>query len=219
MLQKTTLQFLTELKKNNSKEWFDTNRKKYEAAKEDIKALTEKLIKAIGTTDEDIAHLLAKDCTFRINRDVRFSRNKAPYKTNMSCIFSKGGKKTASAGFYVHIEPGGAFVAAGCWAPEAKQLAAIRQEVDYNFDEWKKILSGKKFKATFENGLSKEDVLQRPPKGYDAENPAVEFLKLKSFIVTTKITDVDLLDKDFVKKIASLYTVVKPFLDFLNTAE
>jgi uncharacterized protein (TIGR02453 family) len=219
MIQKTTLQFLTELKKNNSKEWFDANRKRYETAKEDIKALTEKLIKAIGANDEEIANLLAKDCTFRINRDVRFSKNKAPYKTNMSCIFSKGGKKTASAGFYVHIEPAGAFVAAGCWAPEAKQLAAIRQEVDYNLDDWKKILNAKKFKATFENGLSKDDVLQRPPKGYDAENPAVEFLKLKSFIVSKKLTDAELQDKNFVKNITSIYTIVKPMLDFLNTAE
>jgi uncharacterized protein (TIGR02453 family) len=111
MIQKTTLQFLTELKKNNSKEWFDANRKRYETAKEDVKDITEKLINEIGKNDEDIANLLAKDCTFRINRDVRFSKNKAPYKTNMSCIFSKGGKKTQSAGFYVHIEPGGAFIA------------------------------------------------------------------------------------------------------------
>jgi uncharacterized protein (TIGR02453 family) len=219
MIQKTTLQFLTELKKNNSKEWFDTNRKRYEAAKEDVKEITEKLIKAIGANDEDIAHLLAKDCTFRINRDVRFSKNKEPYKTNMSCIFSKGGKKTEAAGFYVHIEPGGTFVGAGCWAPQAAKLAAIRQELDYNLADWTKILNAKKFKTTFENGLSKDDILQRPPKGYDAENPAVEFLKLKSFIVTKKITDTELQDKNFVKNIAVLYTTVKPMLDFLNTAE
>jgi uncharacterized protein (TIGR02453 family) len=219
MIQKTTLQFLTELKKNNSKEWFDTNRKRYEAAKEDVKEITEKLIKAIGANDEDIAHLLAKDCTFRINRDVRFSKNKEPYKTNMSCIFSKGGKKTEAAGFYVHIEPGGAFVGAGCWAPQAAKLAAIRQELDYNLADWTKILNAKKFKITFENGLSKDDILQRPPKGYDAENPAVEFLKLKSFIVTKKITDTELQDKNFVKNIAALYTTVKPMLEFLNTAE
>jgi uncharacterized protein (TIGR02453 family) len=219
MIQKTTLQFLAELKKNNNKEWFDANRKKYEVAKEDIKNITEKLINAIGVHDEDIANLLAKDCTFRINRDVRFSKNKAPYKTNMSCIFSKGGKKTASAGFYVHIEPGGAFVAAGCWAPEAKQLAALRQEIDYNLDNWKKILGAKKFKAAFEDGLSKDDVLQRPPKGYDAENPAIEFLKLKSFIVVKKMTDSELQDKNFVKNITTLYNTVKPMLDFLNTAE
>lgn len=219
MIEKSTLQFLTDLKKNNTKEWFDANRKRYEAAKESIQNVTGELIKSIGMYDEDIAQLQVKECTFRINRDVRFSKNKAPYKTNISAIFSKGGKKADTAGFYVHIEPGGAFVAAGYWNPEPKKLASVRQEIDYNLDEWKKILSAKKFKETFAEGLSKEDTLQRPPKGYDEENPAIEFLKLKSFIVTKKLTDADLMDKNFEKKIVTIFTAVKPFLDFLNTAE
>ena len=219
MIEKSTLQFLTDLKKNNTKEWFDTNRKRYEAAKENVQNITGELIKAIGIHDEDIALLLTKDCTFRINRDVRFSKNKAPYKTNISAIFSKGGKKADTAGFYVHVEPGGAFVAAGYWNPEPKKLASVRQEIDYNFADWKKILAAKKFKQTFTEGLSKEDILQRPPKGYDAENPAIEFIKLKSFIVTRKMTDAEMQDKNFIKNIVSICIAVKPMLDFLNTAE
>ncbi len=219
MIEKSTLQFLTDLKKNNTKEWFDANRKRYESAKEDVQNITAQLIKEIGVHDEDIAQLQVKECTFRINRDVRFSKNKAPYKSNISAIFSKGGKKADTAGFYVHIEPGGAFVAAGYWNPEAKKLASVRQEIDYNLDEWKKILSSKKFKQHFTEGLSKEDALQRPPKGYDEENPAIEFLKLKSFIVSKKITDAELLDKNYTKNIVSIFTAVKPMLDFLNTAE
>ena len=219
MIEKTTLQFLTDLKKNNTKEWFDANRNRYEAAKENVQNITGELIKAIGVYDEDIAQLQVKECTFRINRDVRFSKNKAPYKSNISAIFSKGGKKADTAGFYVHIEPGGAFVAAGYWNPEPKKLASVRQEIDYNLEEWKKILSAKKFKQTFAEGLSKEDILQRPPKGYDAENPAIEFIKLKSFIVTRKMTDAELQDKNFIKNIVSIFTAVKPMLDFLNIAE
>ncbi|MCY7292840.1 MAG: DUF2461 domain-containing protein [Ferruginibacter sp.] len=219
MIQKTTLQFLTELKKNNTKEWFDANRKRYESSKEDVQNITGELIKAIGVHDEDIAQLQVKECTFRINRDVRFSKNKAPYKSNISAIFSKGGKKADTAGFYLHIEPGAAFVAAGYWSPEAKKLASVRQEIDYNLVEWKKILSSKKFKQHFTDGLSKEDTLQRPPKGYDEENPAIEYLKLKSFIVTKKITDAELQDKNYTKNIVSIFTAVKPMLDFLNTAE
>ncbi len=219
MIEKSTLQFLTELKNNNTKEWFDANRKRYEAAKEDVQNITQKLIMSIGKHDEDIAALQVKECTFRINRDVRFSKNKVPYKSNISAIFSKGGKKADTAGFYMHIEPGAAFVAAGYWSPEAKKLASVRQEIDYNLDEFKKILSAKKFKETFTDGLSKEDTLQRPPKGYDDENPAVEFLKLKSFIVTKKLTDADLMDKNYEKKIVTIFAAVKPFLDFLNTAE
>ena len=219
MIEKSTLQFLTDLKKNNTKEWFDANRKRYEAAKDNVQIITGELIKAIGVYDENIALLLTKECTFRINRDVRFSKNKAPYKTNISAIFSKGGKKANTAGFYVHIEPGGAFVAAGYWNPEPKKLASVRQEIDYNFAAWKKILSAKKFNQHFTEGLSKEDILQRPPKCYDTENPAIEFLKLKSFIVTRKMTDAELQDKNFIKNIVSIFTAVKPMLDFLNTAE
>jgi uncharacterized protein (TIGR02453 family) len=218
MVEKATLQFLEALRKNNNREWFEANRKKYEAAKEDVKQVTEKLIKALGVHDEEIGQLLPKDCTFRINRDVRFSKDKAPYKSNMSCIFSKGGKNSDKSGFYVHIEPGVAFVGAGYWSPEAKKLAAVRQEIDYNFEDWKKIISSKKFKDAF-GELSKENVLQRPPKGYDEDNPAIEYLKLKSYIVRTKLTDAQLLDKNFVKTILNIFTVVKPMLDFLNEAE
>jgi uncharacterized protein (TIGR02453 family) len=219
MVEKATLQFLEALRKNNNREWFEANRKKYEAAKENVKQVTETLIKALGEQDEELGQLLAKDCTFRINRDVRFSKNKAPYKSNMSCIFSKGGKNSDKSGFYVHIEPGVAFVGAGYWAPEAKKLAAVRQEIDYNLDDWNKIISSKKFKATFDGGLSQENVLQRPPKGYDIDNPAIEFLKLKSFIVRKKLTDEELLDKNFVKTITNIFTVVKPMLNFLDEAE
>jgi uncharacterized protein (TIGR02453 family) len=219
MIEKATLDFLAALRKNNNKEWFETNRKKYEAAKEDVKQVTEKLIKALGEHDEELGQLLPKDCTFRINRDVRFSKDKAPYKSNMSCIFSKGGKNSDKSGFYVHIEPGVAFVGAGYWAPEAKKLAAVRQEIDYNLYDWNKIISSKKFKETFEGSLSQENVLQRPPKGYDIDNPAIEYLKLKSFIVRKKLSDAELLDKNFVKTIVNIYTVVKQMLDFLDEAE
>ena len=219
MIQKTTMQFLTDLKKNNTREWFETNRKRYESAKENVLELAIQLIKTIGAFDKDIAELEPKHCVFRINRDVRFSKNKAPYKNNMSLMISRGGKKSESAAFYLQIEPGQAFIGCGYWGPEAKKLNSLRQEIDYNFKTFSKILSTKKFKETFENGLSKEDVLQRPPKGYDAENPAIEFLKLKSFITLKKISDADLQSKDFTKKLLETYKAVKPFLDFLNTAE
>lgn len=219
MIQKSTLQFLDDLNKHNVKEWFDENRKRYEAAKEDIYASIEKLIKSIGTFDEDIAVLQVKDCTFRINRDIRFAKDKTPYKTNISAYFSRGGKKSDAAGYYVHIEPGKAFAAAGCWWPEAKQLAQIRQEIDYNFDDFKKIISNKKFKQVFTEGIDKKDTLQRAPKSYDEENPAIEFIKLKSFVVYRKLTDAELMSKDFVKTISSIFNAAKSLVDFLNTAE
>ena len=219
MIEKATLRFLSDLKKNNVKEWFDANRKRYEAAKQDIYRTVEKLITAIGAYDENIAVLQLKDCTFRINRDIRFAKDKTPYKTNIAGYFSKGGKKSDFAGYYLHIEPGQSFAAAGCWWPEAKQLAAIRQEIDYNFDNWKKITSAKKFKTVFPEGVAKKDTLLRAPKGYDEENPAIGFIKMKSFVAYRQLTDAELQDKNFVKNIAAVFNAAKPMIDFLNTAE
>ena len=122
MVQQTTVQFLRNLKKNNRKEWFDANRSKYEAAKRDIENLSAEIIKRLSRFDETIAHLHPKDCMFRINRDVRFSKDKSPYKTNMGVYFSKGGKKGNNAGYYFHLEPGGSFVAGGMWMPMLPDL-------------------------------------------------------------------------------------------------
>jgi uncharacterized protein (TIGR02453 family) len=215
MLQSSTLKFLKELKKNNNKPWFDANRKNYEQAKEDFLLLAEKLIGAIAVFDPAIANLKAKDCTFRINRDVRFSKDKSPYKSNIAGYFNRNGKKSNGAGYYLHIEPGNSFAAGGIWMPEAKDLAKIRQEIDYSFDEWKKITGTAAFKKMFAEGIKGES-LSRPPKGYEETNPAIAFLKLKSFIVSRPFTDAELQSKTFTKDVAATFKTMKPFIDFLN---
>lgn len=217
MLQPSTIKFLKELKKNNHREWFETNRKNYEEAKADFEGFVAKVLEQLSQSDETIAHLKPKECVFRINRDVRFSKDKSPYKTNMAMYISKGGKKTSDAGYYFHCEPGAAFLAGGVWMPMAPELKKIRQEIDYNFDDFQGILSAKKFKQTFGDlDRSEGFALTRPPKGYDDENPAIEYLKLKSFIASTKIAEDDLTSKDLVKKVVEHFKVMKPFVDFLN---
>ena len=218
MIEKQTLKFLSELKEHNVKEWFDANRKRYDAAKENVNSVFEELIKEIGKFDKDIAALQLKDCTYRINRDVRFSKDKTPYKNNIAAYFAKGGKKTDASGYYLHIEPGGAFIGAGCWWPHAKLLSAIRQEIDYNFKDWQKVLSEKQFRKVFGDGVLKIHTLQRAPKGYEENNPAIEFIKLKSFNVIQKFSDGEMLQKDFVKFTAVKFKTVKPMIDFLNNA-
>jgi uncharacterized protein (TIGR02453 family) len=220
MLQKTTLQFLTTLKKNNTKEWFDANRNKYTTAKEDMTIFAAAMLKAISAFDESVAHLEPKDCLFRINRDVRFSKNKAPYKTNMAMYISKGRKKALNtAGYYVHVEPGASFMAGGIWMPMAPELKKIRQEIDYSFHDLQKILKNKKFASTFGDiERSEEVVLSRPPKGYDAENEAIEYLKLKSFIASVPLPDALLTDKKLVPTIGKNFEVMHPFIHFLNRA-
>ena len=219
MLQQTTVQFLKNLKKNNKKEWFDLNRGKYESAKKDVENLSAEIIKRLSAIDESIAHLQPKDCMFRINRDVRFSKDKSPYKTNMGIYFSKGGKKGNTAGYYFHLEPGNSFIAGGLWMPLPVDLKKVRQEIDYSWDEFSKIINSRKFKTVFgELDRSSEYVLSRPPKGYDENNPAIGFLKMKSFIATVKIPDTNLTSKDLVKKIVLQFESMKPLIDFLNRA-
>lgn len=217
MLQSSTIKFLKDLKKNNSKEWFDKNRKVYEAAKEDFNNLVQTVIDKYSVRDEELASLNVKDCVFRINRDVRFSKNKAPYKTNMGGHFNRGGKKSIYAGYYFHLEPGESFVGGGLWMPEPEVLKKVRQEIDYSFDEFKGIVGNKKFKSTYGDLYTEEGVkLSRPPKGYDDANPAVEFIKLKSFLAMQPITDAELTDKNLVKKITAAFDVLQPMVKFIN---
>jgi uncharacterized protein (TIGR02453 family) len=220
MLQKSTLSFLKELKKNNTKEWFDTNRKKYEAAKADFAALTNAVIHGLGKKDPFVASLLAKDCTFRINRDVRFSKNKDPYKTNMGMYLSRGGKKSLFSGYYFHLEPGGnSFMGGGLYMPEPDVIKKVRQEIDYNWDEFSKIIGQKKFKTVYKE-LQREEgmVLSREPKGYEKDNPAIEYIKLKSWVATAPVTDQLLTSDHLVKEIVAAFETLQPMIIFLNKA-
>jgi uncharacterized protein (TIGR02453 family) len=216
MLQASTLQFLKNLKKNNNKPWFDTHRKEYENAKADFSQLVTNIIAGISKFDSSLASLVAKDCTFRINRDVRFSKDKSPYKPNMGASFNAGGKKLQSAGYYFHVEPGKNFIGGGLYMPMPPILAKIRQEIDYGFAEWKKIVEQKAFKNNFTKGVDGIDYLVRPPKGYDETNPAIHYLKMKNFIASKPLADKDLTDKTLVKTVTKTFEVMKPFIDFLN---
>jgi uncharacterized protein (TIGR02453 family) len=220
MISPSTLQFLKDLKKHNNKEWFDANRDRYAQAKADFETMVEPMIKKLGSFDTSIAQLQAKDCMFRINRDVRFSKNKAPYKTNMAMYVSKNGKKAMDcAGYYLHVEPGASFVAAGIWMPMAPELKKVRQEIDYNFDEFHKLVKQKSFKNLFSDlDRSEGYVLSRPPKGYEADNPAIEYLKLKSFIATTPLTDEVLTGKSMVQTVSGIFKTAFPLVQFINRA-
>lgn len=217
MIQPATLKFLKDLKKNNSKEWFDKNRKVYESAKEDFISLVSDIIVQFGKKDESIASLQPKSCIFRINRDVRFSKDKSPYKTNMGASFSKDGKKAMIAGYYFHIEPGNSFVGGGIYMPKAENIKKIRQEIDYCFDEFSKIIKHKKFVAQYGDlDKSAEISLAREPKGYEKDNPAIGYLKLKSWIAISSVSDAELTDKTLVKKIVTAFEALNPLIDFLN---
>jgi uncharacterized protein (TIGR02453 family) len=219
MLEKSTISFLKLLKANNNKEWMDANRASYLSAKSNMEAFTTDLLRVLARMDNTLAPLQAKDCTFRMNRDIRFSQNKAPYKTNMACYVARGGKKSPFAGYYCHFEPGQSFFASGVWMPMPDVLKKVRQEIDYSFGDFKKILIGKNFRETFGDlDRSEGFVLSRPPKGYETENPAIEYLKLKSFIISTPLDEKLLTSSGLVDYVAGLCKIARPFVDFLNTA-
>lgn len=217
MISTSTIDFLIKLKKNNNKDWFDKNRPQYELIKIEFKNFINELIASIAKFDPSVKHLEAKDCIFRINRDVRFSANKAPYKTNIAAFISPEGKKSISAGYYIHIQPGNCFLASGMWMPPAPQLSAVRQEIDYNAEEFRKIILSKEFKKHFKE-LSQEDKVKTTPKGYEKTHPEIEFIKLKSFIAMKAIDDKEVLSKNFIKSICTSFEVAHPLNAFLRRA-
>ncbi len=218
MLQPSTVRFLKELKKNNNKLWFDVHRKDYEAAKADFIAYVQQVIDIHGKKDLAIKNIAAKDCLFRINRDIRFSKDKSPYKTNFGASINKGGHKAMhSAGYYFHLEPGGSFTGGGIYMPMPDELMKVRQEIDYNFSDFKKIINAKKFKSVYRDlDRSPEYLLSRVPKGYETDNPAAEYLKLKSYIGMISLSDAELTSKELIKKTIAAFEALQPLIEFIN---
>ena len=217
MITQETMKFLKDIKRNNNKEWFHNNKDRYQNARENFLEFITRVLDKLKQYDEEISIIEPAKCLFRINRDIRFSNDKKPYKTNFGANPSKGGRKIYSAGYYFHLEPGMSFLAGGIWMPEGDDLAKIRQEIDYCYDEFKSIIGEKKFRKQF-GELDREAELVRPPKGYDADHPGISFLKLKSFTVTASLTDAQVMSKNIVALTADHFKTIIPFIYFLNRA-
>lgn len=218
LISSHTLAFLKLLKKNNNKTWFDENREKYVFAKNNLEEFVGSLLEKMRLFDSDLKELSVKDCTFRINRDIRFSKNKTPYKINFSASFNKEGKKSINAGYYFHLQPGGnSFAGGGLWMPESNELKKLRQEIDYCFPEFKKIVTAPSFKKNYSE-LEKDEkrMLVNIPKGYDKENPAADFLRMKSFIATRNLSDHEILSADSMGEVLDSFKALMPLIKFIN---
>ena len=214
-MQSSTLQFLRNLEKNNSREWFNENKTLYQEAQQDVISYVEKLIEEMADFDEEIGKLEAKKSVFRIYRDTRFSKDKTPYKTNFGAGLGMG-KGNKISGYYLHIEPGKSFLAGGVYKPEPSVLKTIRQEISAFGDEFKAILEQDEFRNYF-RGLSVEDKLKKVPQGFEKDDKMAEYLKLKHFIVTHPISDEQLLSENAVKEFTKIFKAMKPLNDFLQT--
>lgn len=211
------LKFLKALAKNNNREWFEKNKGTYLQAKENFETFVSKYLQELISFNPELAGLNPKKLPFRIYRDVRFSKDKSPYKTNMGAGFSPNGKLVQEPGYYLHIEPGGCFLAGGIYMPDPENLSKVRQEIDYSGDRLEKIFADKKFKKWFK-GFGDFDKLKTVPKGYAKDHPRLEWLKNKSFIVSHPFTDKEVMDKKFLKQVTEASKAMKPLVNFLKEA-
>lgn len=220
MISPSTISFLKSLKKNNHKPWFDNNRDKYLIAKNNFEEFITELLHKMTLYDNDMKELTVKDCCFRINRDIRFSKNKTPYKISLSASINKGGKKSIYAGYYLHVQPEGkSFAGGGLWNPEAAELKKIRQEIDYCLPEFKKIIHATAFKKNYgELERDENHMLKKVPKGYDKDNAAADFLKMKSFVATRNMSEEVVLSTGFSDEIIRSFKALQPLVHFLNRA-
>lgn len=211
------LKFLKTLSKNNDRAWFEKNKDDYLQAKEEFELFVEKILEGLIKFNPSLAGLNPKKLPFRIYRDVRFSKDKSPYKINMGAGFSPNGKLVQEPGYYLHIQPGGSFVAGGIYMPDPANLSKIRQEIDYNGEKLEKIMKDKKFKKWFKS-FSDFDKLKTLPKGYAKDHPRLDWLKHKTFIVSHAFTDAAVKDKNFLKKITKASKTMKPLIEYLKEA-
>lgn len=210
------INFLSELKENNNKEWFDQNRDRYQECRKKVLFLTELIIHEVGKFDPEIGNLDPKDCLFRIFRDVRFSNDKTPYKTNMGTFISKGGRKSVGAGYYLHIEPGSSFVGGGSYCPPPDALKAFRTEIFDHSEEFKRLINNESFRKVYPEFY--DDKLKTAPKGFPKDFPDIDLLKYKSYAFVSTIDDSIVKSEAFVEKILSSMKELYPVNRFLNTA-
>jgi uncharacterized protein (TIGR02453 family) len=213
---KNVLPFLEDLKNNNTREWFNDNKDRYQAAKKSFEEFITDLLPQMAEIDSGLAGLEAKQCVFRIFRDVRFSKDKSPYKTNMGAAMTKGGRKSPLATYYVHIEAGNIFAGGGIWMPAAAELKAMRQEIYYNADEFKKIINAPAFRKYF-NKIDGEK-LKRPPRDFSPDFADIELLKHKSYIVGHNFDDNLVESGKLTNELLKVYKQLLPFNSFINRA-
>lgn len=219
------LDFLSELSQNNTREWFEANRDRYQAARAAQHELLSQILDKLILFEPEYKHLKATGCTFRIYRDIRFSKDKTPYKTHLGAYFERDGKQSTRAGYYLHLEPGNqSFVAGGMWMPQGEDLKKIRQEIDYNGDKLRRILDNATFRQYYGSVFDAEEVMGMPrklkkaPKDYGTDHPDIALLRLKDFSIAHPVTDAQVTAPDFATYVTQAWKVVKPLNDFLNTA-
>lgn len=213
---KKVLQFLQDLSQNNNKEWFHANRNRYEESRETMLFVTEVLINEIRKFDSEISVMNPKDCMFRIFRDVRFSKDKRPYKTNFGIFIAKGGRKSMHSGYYLHIEPGRSFVGGGIYMPPAEPLKVIRNYLAAQGDEFLEIINNKDFKSVYPE--MHDHQLKTAPKGFPKDHPFIDLLKYKSIVFSTSLGNSLIIGENFIDFVVNAFQKLQPVNEVINHA-
>ena len=216
-MKNQVLEFLTALSENNNREWFHANKKLYEAAKADVEQFVNTVIPVIAGFDETVKFVEAKECMFRIFRDVRFAKDKSPYKTNMGAWITHVGRKSPGPGYYIHLQPGGSFLATGVYMPEPEQLKLIRKEVYYNIEEFLAILNDSKFKK-YAGGIDEMDKAKLPPKDFPKDFPHIDILKNRHYTVSCPVKDDQISEVGFQQFVCEAFKATYPLNKFLRRA-
>jgi uncharacterized protein (TIGR02453 family) len=216
-MKKLVLDFLAQLQENNNREWFQANKQQYEAAKDEVEFVVDSIIPVIARFDNAVKFVESKDCMFRIFRDVRFSKDKSPYKINMGAWITRAGRKSPGPGYYIHLQPGGSFLAAGVYMPEPDQLKKIRKEIYYNVTEFTSILNEKKLKK-YSNGLAEMDKAKLPPKDFPKDFPEIDLLKHRHYTVSYPIRDEMIDSEHFIELAGIVFKAMHPLNVFLKRA-
>ncbi len=217
MLSQSILKFLSQLAKNNDREWFQDHRDEFEAAKAEFQQFVSALVQGIAEFDSSLEGIDAAKCIFRIYRDTRFSKDKSPYKTHFGAHLSAAANKFQHrAGYYVHIEPGASMLGGGAYMPPTEWLRPIRNHIEQHGDRLKKIISAAAFKKHF--GALEGESLKTAPQGFDPNHKYIDLLKRKSLVAVHKPSDKEVTSPVFFKQVLVTFKAVKPLDDFLNEA-
>lgn len=201
--------FLKKLEKNNNREWFTEHKSDFKNLESEMKLFFNALADKVKSHDE-----LEKVKVFRIYRDVRFSKDKTPYKKNFSCSFTRAGVRLRG-GYYVHIQPGNeSFLAAGFWQPNKEDLLRIRKELELDASEFKNVIDHITFKNIWGNLVGEE--LKTAPKGFDKEHNDIELIRKKQFIFIKKFTDKEVLQPNFIENANKAFVAIKPYFDLMS---
>ncbi len=210
-LPKEVLSFLKDLKKNNHKDWMQENKKQYQANEKVLKQLYAELEAGLNVDDQ-----IEKLKVFRINRDIRFSKDKTPYNIHRSVSFSRAGAHRRG-GYYLRIEPGGnSAMAGGFFSPEPADLLRIRQEFQMDATEIRNILADKEFAKAFGGEFHAWDPVKTAPKGFSKDDPNIDLIRLKNFFVTHSFTDKEVLSPDFADNVLHHFKLLRPFFDYMS---